>query len=377
MQKISFITRLQDIPADKWDSLVGEKYPFTRRAFLSSLEESGCVGGNSGWMPNFITVDWETDQATVIPAYIKNHSYGEYVFDWSWADAYQRYGLAYYPKLLVGIPFTPVTGPRVLGHTPDNIVDVLAKVCDEQQLSGWHLNFPNADTLTKVISTSNDQVHTRQACQFHWFNRDYLSFDHYLTHFLSRKRKNVLKERKSIAQQDIDITRLTGPEISELDITVFYQCYLNTYQKRHSSPYLNLEFFQMLRQRMSEQILLVLAKKDGNTVACALYFFDDKHLYGRYWGCLEEVQNLHFEVCYYQGIEFCIEQGLQHFDPGTQGEHKISRGFEPTLTHSIHWLAQPEFHQAVGDFVEQEKLHIAAYQKDAKQLLPFHRDTDK
>ena len=367
---------LANISAEDWDSLFPSNYPFVSHAFLSTLEETQCVGGKSGWLPNYLLKrNNQGDLIGALPAYLKLHSYGEYVFDWSWADAYARYGLNYYPKLFIGAPFTPTTGPRILGETPD-LTDSLNKLCREDSLSGWHLTFPTPQDQEVLKSDSKDAPQQRLACQFHWFNRDYDSFEHYLSSFVSRKRKNLNKERRCITNEGIELKRLTGSDIKEEYIAFFYQCYLDTYQKRYSTPYLNEDFFQRLVERMAAQMLLIIAERSGHPCASALCFFDEDTLYGRYWGCIEDHNSLHFEACYYQGIEFCIERGLQRFDPGTQGEHKISRGFEPVLTSSYHWLSRPEFQQAVGDFVRQETPQILQYQKDAAQLLPFRKEAD-
>lgn len=377
MGNFSTIEDIRQVSADAWDALVPGRYPFASHAFLSALEASGCVSDRTGWQPaHHILTDEHERLIAAAPAYVKTHSYGEYVFDWAWAEAYQRYGMAYYPKLLLGIPFTPASGLRLLGKPEhfDGLYPQLASECEQQGYSGWHLNFPVSGEFPAPEATTEAlRPGLRTACQFHWFNRGYDSFEHYLSHFVSRKRKSVLKERRQIRAQGVDIVRKTGSDISEDDLRYFYRCYVSTYQQRMSTPYLTLDFFRRLLDSLGDQMLLVQAQRDGNACASALYFFDDDTLYGRYWGCTEEISGLHFEACYYQGIEFCIEQGLKRFDPGTQGEHKISRGFEPVLTHSLHWLAHPSFQDAVGRFIVEETPHIEAYRDDAQSLLPFHR----
>lgn len=371
---------LANVSEQEWDALLPDDHLFVRYQFLKTLEDAGVVGRQSGWQPSHLLVKGAKGKlVAALPAYIKDHSYGEYVFDWSWADAYARYGMDYYPKLQLAVPFTPVTGPRVLGKL-EQLPEKLNQFCEQNQLTGWHMTFPDDASFDQVVSATDspelsDEAqslpHERIACQFHWFNQGYLSFDHYLESFVSRKRKMVKKERKLIAAEGITLSRLTGKEISEDMMDFFYQCYLDTYAKRLSTPYLNRTFFQLLRERMADNLLLVVAEKDQQPCASALYFYDSHTLYGRYWGCLQDHNSLHFEACYYQGIEFCIEQGIQTFNPGTQGEHKISRGFEPVQTQSLHWLSHPEFHRAVGDFVSQEATQIKAYQKQAASLLPF------
>ena len=369
MTEFISLSDIESAPAGVWPNT--PVTPFMRQTFLAALERNGCVGPGTGWTPSHFCND-----DLLIPAYVKDHSYGEYVFDWSWAEAYARYGMDYYPKLLLSVPFTPVPGPATSGgnELPDDFAAVLNEHCHSQQLSGWHLNFTNS-ALTEQLKQQQmpDGPHQRTGVQFHWFNRDYESFEHYLAHFVSRKRKNTLKERRSVSGQGYRCQRLTGTDIEAEHIHFFYQCYLNTYRERRSTPYLNEDFFQQLRQQMSDQMLLVICSNSEGPAAAALCFYDQTHLYGRYWGALVHADALHFEACYYQGIEFCIEKGLKAFNPGTQGEHKIARGFEPVLTHSFHWLAHPGFHQAVGDFVQEERQHILQYQQAARAQLPFHR----
>ena len=374
-------------------------YPFFNPAFLAALEDNGCIGGDSGWHPLYLV---RRDRKAILPCFLKEHSYGEYVFDWSWADAYQRYGLDYYPKLLWAAPFTPATGPRLLmADTPtqtdwQGALDAITQLAQTHNLSGWHGNFLRTDECDLATSSrqsneektaqlpqqsemggletetlTDNKVSRRIGCQFHWFNRQYRDFEHYLEYFTSRKRKSIRKERRKLTDAGIRLERFSGDDISEEDLSFFYQCYQLTYRKRRSSGYLNLAFFQQLKHQLSQNMLLVIARYNDVPLAAALYFFDQTTLYGRYWGCMEELDGLHFEACYYQGIEFCIAQGLQRFDPGTQGEHKISRGFEPVLTHSLHWLAHPQFNRAVADFVRQERQQVLQYQQQAAEMLPF------
>lgn len=380
MQKLTAIHSTHQIPAEDWQRLYqlsGDGYPFLDRRFLQALEDSDCIGRDaghaSGWQICYLTEQDNGRITTLLPCFIKQHSYGEYVFDWSWAEAYERYGLSYYPKLLWGIPFTPATGPRILSekHTVATCLSAVTDLCRQQQLSGWHLNFLRVDELPQ----NRLQAAQRSGCQYHWFNQNYRDFDHYLAHFVSRKRKSVRKERQKIAQQALSLTRKSAADISAEDIQFFYQCYLNTYRERRSYPYLNEDFFQQLRATMAEKMLLVIAhNQHRQPVACALYFFDQHTLYGRYWGCLQEFDALHFEACYYQGIEFCLERGLQRFDPGTQGEHKISRGFTPVITHSLHHLQHPGMMDAVQHFAQEEQQHILDWQQQATTLLPFRTE---
>lgn len=385
MTELRLVSSIADIPPAHWQALYREvapdQYPFLRYEFLLALEISGCIGTHadhaSGWQAGYLLSgpsDAEPD--LIIPAYRKDHSYGEYVFDWRWAEAYEQYGLEYYPKRLCAIPFTPASGPRLLHKATLHqaaamATQALSTLCAQENSSGWHLNFPDS-ALTASLQNQPDIVQ-RQQCQFHWFNRNYQSFGHYLNSFSSRKRKNVRKERERVQDQGIHLQRKRGTDITPEDIAFFFRCYQMTYYRRRSYPYLNEAFFQQLLRDMPEQILLVLAYQENTPIAAAWYFYDATTLYGRYWGALDDVDALHFEACYYQGIEFCIEQGLQRFDPGTQGEHKIARGFEPVLTHSFHWLQHEGFQQAIRQFAAAETPHIQAYCNDARQLLPFQR----
>ena len=383
MYVFSTLNSVTEIPSDEWNSkLPPSATPFLSHEFLNALEASGCVSAETGWTPSHLISE---DRSLILPAYIKTHSYGEYVFDWSWAEAYANHGLDYYPKLLIGIPFTPVPGPRILGGIQDSkaLFAGLNAFCQAKELTGWHMNFvaSPSDALQQAslqeAGNDTDFPALRDGCQFIWRNRPeghlYQSFDEYLSTFVSRKRKTLLKERRKIDDQGLSVKRLTGKDISVDDIGFFYHCYRDTYLQRRSMPYLSEEFFQQLRETMHQQMMLVIAEDSDGPCAAALCFFDNDTLYGRYWGCIKDYDALHFEACYYQGIEFCIERKLKAFNPGTQGEHKISRGFAPEFTHSLHWLAHPGFQNAILRFTDEERLHIQAYAEDAANLLPFHR----
>lgn len=354
----------QQLDNTHWQTLSGQ-YPFLQPAFLQALEDNHCVKGSSGWQPHYLQF-----ADTVIPAFIKQHSYGEYVFDFAWADAYARYGYTYYPKLIIAAPFTPVPGPRLLGEPNPQFWPALETHCRERGLSSVHVQFCEKN----LIGQLPDNWLIREGVQFHWFNRGYENFEHYLSHFVARKRKSLLKERRRIQEQGIEVVRKTGHQLTPADWEVFYQCYHNTHAQRGRQGYLTRAFFQQLGQTMPEQILMVQAYQQQQALACALFFHDDNALYGRYWGTLAEVDYLHFELCYYQGIEFCIEQQLALFNPGTQGEHKIARGFEPVTTYSAHYIAEPAFARAIAEFIAQETRELAEYRAAAAQLLPFHRN---
>ncbi len=354
--------------------------PFLRHEFLAALEDSGCTNEKSGWVPRHLIVKSATGELRgAMPLYEKHHSYGEYVFDWGWADAYQRNGLNYYPKLLAAIPFTPATGPRLaLVDESDRSVTVAAlhrflnDYCRSEGLSSWHCLFLPAGE-TELWQQAGSQ--SRIGCQFHWVNRSYDTFEQFLESFNSRKRKAVRKERSQVTAQGVTLQRLTGSAITAADWDRFYRFYHTTYLKRSGSGgYLNRDFFAAIGESLADQLLMVNGQRNGNTIASALCFFDQQRLYGRYWGCREEVSGLHFEACYYQGIEFAIERGLQVFDPGAQGEHKIQRGFEPTITWSQHWLADPRFMEAVEDFLRRETPAVEAYRDDCASYLPFRQE---
>ena len=380
--RCQFIHSLAAIPENDWNAIVGTDYPFLQYAFLHALESSGSVGEQRGWQPHHLLVFEDDQLIALLPLYLKQHSYGEYVFDWSWANAYEQHGVDYYPKLVAAIPFTPATGPRLCHQLIDpdtihtlthTIFNYLADQCGQLGYSGWHLLFPQAQ---EQIAWKSTGMAPRIACHFQWFNHDYADFDAFLARFSSRKRKNVKKERKRVHEQGLQLQRLTGDAITTEHWRQFYHCYQMTYAKRSGhGGYLTPQFFDALRQHCADQILMVVAYQGDTLVAAALYFYSSDTLYGRYWGALEEVDALHFEACYYQGIEFCIERGLSRFDPGVQGEHKIMRGFEPVITHSCHHLTDPAFFDAVQRFVDEEATMVKKYQADATHALPYKTPT--
>ena len=315
----------------------------------------------------------------IMPLYIKTDSQGEFIFDWSWADAYYRNGLNYYPKLVSSIPFTPASGPRILisdetrrKEVIEAISRALKQITEETDFSSVHILLANKD---EIEDFSQEDFSLRTSYSFHWFNNHYLSFENFLQDMTSRQRKNIKKERKKINDQGVTVSRICGSEITLEMLETFYQFYQVTYLKRGMRGYLNFEFFKKIVDSIPETIMLVLAKNNsGEYVAGALNFFDDEKLYGRYWGCLEEYDSLHFETCYYQGIEFCIEEKLKSFDPGVQGEHKIKRGFCPIETFSLHWIKDLRFKEAIDDFLDREREHILEYNQDRRALLPFKKE---
>jgi len=376
MLELQFIDSIHRVAADEWNAVAGDDYPFLQHTFLAALEDSGATTAETGWLPQHLVIREGGVLCGLLPLYIKSHSYGEYVFDWAWADAYRRHGLEYYPKLLSAIPFTPATGPR-LCLRDDLEADALYSVVVEQlqrraeQLgaSSAHILFPDVNDAERWQRAGLLQ---RIGPQYHWFNRGYQGFDDFLATFSSRKRKNLRKERRTVVDQGLRLERLSGSDVSESQWRFFFHCYQMTYAKRSGhGGYLSEAFFQAIAQSMTDRLLLVLAYEGDVPVAAALNFQGADTLFGRYWGCIREYDFLHFEACYYQGIEHCIEQGLSKFDPGAQGEHKIQRGFEPITTYSQHWLADASFSDAVARFLHTEQRHIAEYLHEAAQALPF------
>lgn len=374
--RIICIERLQAVPAEDWNSLVGHggAQPFLRHAFLSSLEDSGSVGGCTGWQPaHRVLVDAQNRPLAALPLYLKTHSYGEYVFDWAWADACQRAGLGYYPKLLCAIPFSPVAGARLLGDAgaAGELLDTLTGSLEAQGLSGMHVNF--TDPASDTLLAGREGWLERMGCQFHWFNRDYRDFQDFLDALASRKRKQLRKEREQVAGQGIDFDWREGHQLSETEWDFVFACYASTYQVRGQAPYLSRTFFSLLAERMPESIRVVLARRHGRPVAMAFCLLDGETLYGRYWGCLAEFDRLHFETCFYQGIDQAITLGLHRFDAGAQGEHKLIRGFGPVITRSWHYLVHPGLRTAVADFLNQERAGVLRYAEQAREALPYRR----
>lgn len=347
--------------------------PFSNGRFLALLEDSGSVTVETGWEP----LHAEHTDGLVMPLYRKVHSYGEYVFDWSWANAYHQSGLHYYPKLLTAIPYTPSTGPRIMGDwRPDHVAnwtEQLPQLCQQTTASGWHLLFPDA-ALAQQFSP-RDYI-LRHDCQFHWHNQHYRDFDDFLDRMTARRRKTVRKERQKVRQQGVEVRMIEGTDMPPDWLHQFYLFYHSTYLKRGRSGYLTEAFFTLLLTRMAAQTLFALAFRQDTLIGGALFFKSAERLFGRYWGAIEDIDCLHFEVCYYQGIEYAIHHGLSVFDPGTQGEHKIPRGFEPTRTVSVHWLAHREYHDAIAHHMRHEEAQIDAYMAEARALLPFKSTSD-
>jgi predicted N-acyltransferase len=368
--KTEFLNSIDKIDESTWQALTHSHSPFINYDFFKALENSQSVCGKQGWQPHHLLLSKSDNIQAILPLYIKQHSWGEYVFDWAWAEAYEKHNEPYYPKLVATIPFTPIFSPKLMTNEVElsQVFSVLTEHCLTNKLSSWHILYTEA--LPKKLLEQNN-VFQRNTVQFHWHNHQYHDFNHFLSTFTARKRKNVKKERSSIAQQNITVRQILGKDITAEELSFFYLTYQLTYLKRGHSPHLTADFFTSVLKSLPDNILLVIASIDSEDIACAWFFFDEHQLYGRYWGCTKTYNNLHFELCYYQGIEFCIEHDLQLFNPGAQGEHKIQRGFEPVLTHSYHWIRHIEFRRAIQDFCLQEQQQMQQYLTHCQQFLPF------
>jgi uncharacterized protein len=365
---------LSDIGQPAWDALVAaqaDANPFLSFAFLDALHETGCASPKTGWQPQYLTL-WHGDRLeAALPLYAKSHSYGEYVFDWAWADAYRRHGLAYYPKLLAAIPFTPVAGSRLLARNPEaeeRLVDALCALQESSGLSSTHILFPPEAQARRLRDAG---FMLRSGVQFHWINEGYRDFEDFLSTLDRKKRKNIRVERRRVQEAGIGFRHVPAREAGEADWRFFKRCYDRTYAAHYSTPYLNLPFFLRIGRTMPDNLRLVIAERKGRPVACSLVVHDERTLYGRYWGALEEIPCLHFETAYYQPLEFCIERKIRCFEGGAQGEHKMARGFLPQKTWSAHWLAHPSFADAIERFLEQEAGGIDAYIDELAERSPF------
>ncbi len=366
---------LEQVAAADWDRLAGDHNPFLSHAFLAALERNGCVGEAHGWRPHHLLLERDGVPVAACPTYLKYHSYGEFVFDWGWADAYERNRLAYYPKLLCAVPFTPVPGPRLLCAPGADralacraLVSAAIRIADGAELSSAHWLFTDAQDTAALEELP---LLARQGCQFHWYNPGYRDFQDYLDALTSKRRKQVRKERREAGEAPVRVELRHGDELDEGDIAAYHALYCSTYDRKWGYPSLTLEFFLELAERMPRSLVLILAKRRGRCVAGAHLLRGTDALYGRNWGCSERHRSLHFEICYYRGIEYCIEHGLARFEAGAQGEHKLSRGFLPVRTHSFHWVRDPRFRDAIGDFVRRERAETTAYIRAAAAHSPY------
>ncbi len=359
---------LAGVAAGEWNALCGGD-PFTRHEFLSALIETGCASGRTGWQPQFLLLERGGRLAAAMPLYLKSHSYGEYVFDWAWADAYERHGLAYYPKLLAAVPFTPVTGPRLLAaQDADRAALVAAALELAREVSSLHVLFATAQEAALMQAAG---MMLRRTVQFHWQNAGYADFEDFLSRMTRARRKNIRQERRRVREAGIACRWLRGAEIGRRDWERFERCYRRTYAAHRSRPYLSLEFFLRLGEVLPQHLLMVLAERAGRPIAASLCVLAGEALCGRYWGALEHVPLLHFECCYYQPIEYAIAHRLARFEGGAQGEHKLWRGLMPVRTHSAHWLRHPGFANAVEDYLRRESAGLARYVDELDEHSPF------
>ena len=369
---------IREIPADDWDRLAGDTFPFLRHAFLAAAEETGCVSAATGWRPRHLALRDGKNLRAAMPLYEKSHSWGEFVFDWAWADAYRRAGFEYYPKLVSAVPFTPAPSKRLLLENEDDteaaavLIKAATQLATESGCSSLHVLFPLENEL-KLLERSGLRI--RKDCQFHWHNRGYRTFDDFLGTFSARKRKKAKRDRRHVAESGIEYRRLAGTELDDAVWAEVYRLISITFMQRGSMPYFDLDFFRSITSAQPESLLVIAGFRQDRMVAAAVFFRGANALYGRYWGADEYVNALHFETCYYQGIEYCIDEGIALFEPGTQGEHKVSRGFTPQATWSAHWLRQPQFFAAIADYLDEESRHVDSYMSAVDERTPFKRST--
>src|SRR5437868_3584016 len=367
------------IDAARWNALLdtqADATPFMRHEYLAALHASGSASAETGWQPQFLVVEQGDALIAACPLYLKDHSYGEYVFDWAWADAYERHGLRYYPKLLCAVPFTPVPGPRLLARDAAArrvLLEAMTRIARDARLSSAHVLFL-ADADRDAAIEAGWMM--RSAVQFHWTNREpepYADFAEFLASMQRDKRKKIQQERRRVEEAGITFTTLRGGEIDARDWDFFHRCYTLTYRAHRSTPYLTRDFFRRMAATMADNWLLFIAWKGGRRVAASLIALDPENraAFGRYWGAVEHVPLLHFDACYYRPLAWCIEQRMRRFEGGAQGEHKMARGLLPVQTWSAHWLAHPQFSQAVGDFLEREGAGVADYLDELNERRPF------
>jgi predicted N-acyltransferase len=367
---------IEEVPASQWNELGLAGNPFVRHEFLAALERTGCVGTATGWKPQHLVLEEKGVLCGAMPLYEKSHSWGEFVFDWSWARAYSQADLPYYPKLVCMVPFSPVPGARLLVHPTSDATNVRRGLVEAllqhaRHFSSAHVLFTNPDDTGLLTQRGFLERHD---CQFHWHNRGYRAFDEFLATFRAEKRKKALRERRRVEESGIVFRTMHGDEMDTELWRIVFAFSENTFQTRGHEHYLSIEFFMSIAASLPKNVMVKLATYRDQPIAAAIFFRSDEALYGRYWGAAAEFHSLHFETCYYQGIEYCIEQGLQRFEPGTQGEHKVPRGFEPAYTRSAHWVADPRFRRAIGEYLAQERVAIDQYMESVREHTPFRRD---
>jgi len=375
---LEILDSLSDVSASDWNTLLTcDAGPFLTHEFLSSLEETGCVGGNTGWQVAHLVLRQGKQLVGAMPLYLKQHSYGEFVFDWSWAQAYEQQGMNYYPKILCAIPFTPVQGSRILSAPQCNALEIqkallsgLKSLMTDNDLSSAHILFPMTDEAEFLREQG---LLLRDSVQFHWHNQNFQSFEQFLSILTMKRRKNIRREREQVAREAISFRHVPGGDSKDQDWEFFFDCYQNTYLEHQSSSYLNESFFKLLAKRIPNNLHLIIAERNGISIAASLLLVDKQSskVYGRYWGALEHVPCLHFETAYYQAIEYCIKEGIQTFEGGAQGEHKMARGFLPTTIRSAHLIKDPRFSKAIAHFLEREHQGIGAYVDELAEHSPL------
>ncbi|MGB6452397.1 MAG: GNAT family N-acetyltransferase [Steroidobacteraceae bacterium] len=379
--KARVVRSIDDLDRGQWNGLDGTDVPFLRHEFLAALEHTGCVGAQAGWIPFYVTLSDARGLAAAAPGFVKSHSYGEFVFDFSWAQAYTRLGQRYYPKLTVAVPFTPATGGRLLvrpdldgPHTRQALIAAIEAHARDESLSSAHTLFlEDADRA----ALERAQWLTRRDCQFHWTNRGYASFEQYLETFTAEKRKKARRERRRVAEAGIAFETRLGSALDARTLDGVYAFHRDTFLRHGHEPYLTRAFFGEIAHTLGDRLMVKIALRSGRPVAAAIFFWSPAALYGRYWGAEADYHSLHFEACYHQGIEFCIERGIRRFEPGTQGEHKVSRGFEPTITWSAHWITDPRFREAIRGYLAREGEAIDAYAAEVKTHVPYRDRRDE
>jgi predicted N-acyltransferase len=377
-----FLDSIAQIDAASWNSLLREDQPFLRHEFLLALEQSGCAVPRTGWSARHVIIEDEQGRPCgAMPLFRKGHSRGEFVFDFSWANAYAQHGLEYYPKLLCAVPFTPVRGPRLLiaPHADmkamtRTLIRTAIDYAQSEGLSSWHVLFPTDDT---ALDLKQAGMILRRDCQFHWYNQGYESFDAFLATFTAEKRKKAKRERRRVAEAGIVFDTLHGGDMDDALWDTIFAFYADTFYRHGHEPYLNLDFFKLLAASMPDRLMLKVARIGSERIAVAIFFVGDDALFGRYWGAGGNYHSLHFETCYYQGIEYCIDKKLKRFEPGTQGEHKVPRGFVPTLMSSAHFVADPRFAAAIRDFAAREARGVDQYAAAVNEHVPYHRAADE
>jgi len=370
---IKALSSLSGIAAGDWNKLAGDN-PFLRHEFLHALHETGCACENTGWAPRYLTTFDGKRLTGAMPLYLKMHSRGEFVFDWAWADAYERNGLEYYPKLLAAVPFTPVCGQRILAESDavfEELADAALAAASDSDVSSFHCLFPPREQADALAARG---MMLRHGVQFHWANAGDLTFDQYLAHMNHTKRKKIKQERRKVRDAGITFRWIDGADIVDDDWTFFVRCYNQTYREHHSLPYLNLDFFRSIGRTMPENLLLIVAERGGKRIGASFNMHNGHQLFGRYWGAIEHHPALHFEACYYQVIEYCISRGIQVFEGGAQGAHKMARGLMPVETCSVHWLAHPQFAAAIEQFLAREARGVASYIDELHEHSPFRAD---